>query len=132
MKFMIFLLATFSVILSNFGKPTQEPLPPHVVTHITIESPDSPSQLYSSPDKMRKVLNYLRVLETFPPEAQPPAADPERYRITLHHPDGSTVVYQQSGNGYFRSEEESWQAIDPEQCGKLHALLHAVPPDGHL
>ena len=133
MKRVLIFLAVFSCLAAGCGKQTKVdgsiPLC-RVVTHITVESPQAPQRLYSSPDKMRRILNYLRLLEPFPPE-QPSGDMPQQelYRITLYQSDGSSQTYLQMGDRFIQQESQPWQAIDPDQGGKLPSLLHAIPGD---
>lgn len=86
---------------------------------------------YTQPEKMSKVLNYLRSLRTYAPA--PIAADTFRgdaFRIILERSDGTQVIYHQIADGYLQKDGGPWEATDEKHAANLLRLLQNLSPDG--
>ena len=107
--------------------------PVRVVTHIDITYENGAIQTqrhYEDADKMKQVLNYLRLIK---PYGQP-AVDPEiikgsHFHIELSFSDGSSKVYRQKADRYMQIDGGDWKAIDPTRAEELSLLLGQMESD---
>lgn len=105
----------------------------NVVTRIdiTCESGEEILQRsYTSPDKMRLVLLYIRSVSS-PFASLPEPEDPglRKISITTVSANNTTKVYRQHGERYFQEGSGGWQKIDPEKGGILWELIQSIPGD---
>lgn len=122
---------TFCLVLG--GNFPENAKPCRVVTAITIqwEMDDTEyRRVYTTQNKMNKILNYLRSLES-----AAAANDPEesllmpQYQILLQRSDGTAVQMVQYGITHFREADGSLMAVAPEDAIRLPLLLAAIPED---
>ena len=131
-KIMVMLLLTLILCgCSNINEET--PGQPKLVTGISAVYQKGAMQLvrqYSNDEKVRSVLNYLRLLKTYgPPETDPEAEGGNRIRLTLTFSDGTEKVYEQWADQYLRSNGGPWQLISTEQGQELYLLLGMMESD---
>ena len=127
----VLLIALLIMGCSNVNQET--PGQPNLVTGITAVCRKGAMELrrsYANPEKVRSVLNYLRLLKTYgPPETDPSAAEGQHIQITLTFSDGSQKIYDQWADQYLRSDGGPWQLISPEQGQELYLLLGMMESD---
>ena len=106
---------------------------PNLVTGITAVYRKGAMELrreYFQPEKVRSVLNYLRLLKTYgPPDTDPTATEGGKIQITVSFSDGTQRVYDQWADQYLRSDGGPWQLISPEQGQELYLLLTMMESD---
>ena len=115
------------------ANPQSQPPSCRVVRQITVQWTESGQQinrLYTIPEKMDKLLIYLRSLDPVPQDAASEEIATPVYRIVVSLSDGSVVCYTQQGLTNFRKGSDSWQVIDPEDAIRLPLILAAIPGDG--
>ena len=105
----------------------------NVVTEITI-SCHTGTQLierhYTSQDKMRSVLLYIRSVDSpFSAQEEPGEGEGERVSITTVSADRTIKTYNQHGLRFFREGEGKWKLIDPEKGANLWLLIKLLPSD---
>ena len=105
----------------------------NVITEITITCQSETELIqrrYTSSDKMRSVLLYIRSLHAHFDAPEPPKEDAGYLvSITTVSADKTTKVYRQQGNRYFQAGENSWQIIDPEKGANLWMIIKLLPSD---
>lgn len=133
------LILTMSLLLLLSGCTAAPPENQHrplyrAVTQITVDYENGPIQAtlnYTEDEKMRLILNYLRLIRPYgtPPE-DPEAVDGSLFRITLTHSDGSTKVYEQKADRYLKAHGKNWQCISSQKAMELSILLGQLESDG--
>ncbi len=85
---------------------------------------------YSSPEKMRQILYYIRGLEPMFDTAASPAGHCGRMVcIQMICADGSSKWYRQKDDQYFQSGSGSWKRMAGGKGGQLWQLLLRLPND---
>lgn len=73
--------------------------------------------------KMGMILGYLRATDSpFPAEELPVDSTLPFHVIRVNLSDGSSHLYEQMADTYFRKDGEPWKIIDPDQGSKLTKL----------
>ena len=85
---------------------------------------------YNSPEKIQKLLYYLRTLR---PKGNA-GIDPETRggnicKIVLYYQNGVRQVYYQQDDRYLSIDAHPWERINPVQAEKLYGLLEEMPSD---
>lgn len=128
--FCFFILA-FTV--SGCRATSQTPPISRVVTQITVEATNSgqlSKKLYTAPDKMKVILNYLRKLDPYTEaDIEPDTFRTDAYQITVSYSDGNNTVYRQIYNQYLQVGNGPWKRIDPIYGGALLPILSNMPGD---
>lgn len=129
------LIAMFMAILSLWGftPRDREETPSKIVSQVQVTAAvgeEIQTFTYTRQEKMREILNYLRLLK---PDLRRPM-DPETFRtdayeIRLTMLDGREVVYYQIYDLYLRKNEGPWYTISPVDGSMLHPLLLSLPSD---
>ena len=105
-----------------------------VVTRIDITCESGPQVLqrsYTSPEKMRLLLLYIRsVSSPFASLPEPEDSGGRKISITTVSANNTTKVYRQHGERFFQEGDGGWQRIDPEKGGVLWELIQSLPSDG--
>ena len=128
----IFLAA---IVLGLSGCHREKPVnvQDRVVTRIDILCEEDGQVLqksYTSPEKMRLVLLYIRsVSSPFTDLPEPPDTSGRMIRITTTSANNITKVYRQQGERFFQEGDGGWQRIAPEKGGILWELIQAMPTD---
>lgn len=107
-----------------------------VVTRVEVSCREGSYQLrrvYTRPEKMEKILNYLRLQKNM----GAPMEDPERmlgaaYRILVETSDGTSHIYQQRLDRYLSRDYKPWQKIESEQAGQLRRILQMNRTDERI
>lgn len=69
------------------------------------------------------ILGYLRATDSpFPADELPENSALVFHAVRVTLSDGSTHLYEQMGDEYFRKDGSSWKVIDPDQGSKLTKL----------
>ncbi len=103
----------------------------NVVTEITITCQTDTELIerrYTSQDKMRSVLLYIRSVHS-PFSAPEAPAEGEQVSITTVSADKTTKTYRQQGQRYFREGDGNWKIIDPEKGANLWLIIKLLPSD---
>lgn len=97
-----------------------------VVTSIelTTQTEDaSRRHLLTDDKKMGMILGYLRATNSpFPAEELPVDSTLPFHVIRVNLSDGSSHLYEQMADTYFRKDGSVWKIIDPDQGSKLTKL----------
>ena len=127
-----FLLIIFAVVsLSGCGGKTEAPT--RVVTGVEITTCGGTRTLrryYTQPQKIQKVLNYLRLQES----EGFADTDPERLTgtaivIDVTLSDGSHSVYYQRGGRYLSKKYHPWQKINTNRAMEFYETICLTPTD---
>ena len=104
-----------------------------VVTKIIVTCDDGQEQIsrhYTSPEKMRPVLLYIRsVRSPFTIQPSEDALQGRSIHITTISADETTKVYTQRSDKYFQEGSGGWEKIDPEKAADLWDVLLSMPSD---
>ena len=128
-----FCLCSFCIcILCGCGKNHTKPIY-KVVTSVDVVTTRDGQLLrrhYTSQDKMRPVLLYLRMLKHSPLSEE--ISEPEGedvFLIAVQLSDGTQRYYRQAKHRYFSFEGGPWRSIDPSSAAMLYAILRELPED---
>lgn len=87
-------------------------------------------RVYLAPEKMRPILNYLRVIDPYgTPEEDPETAAGSSFRIELHYSDGCYKTYLQKGDRFMKTGDGAWKRIDPKRARELSRILGQMEGD---
>lgn len=84
---------------------------------------------YNTPEKIRPVLLYLRLLK---PQGKPVQVDEtadDVYLISISLSDGKKRYYRQASHRYLAKEKGPYKSIDPGQAAKFYRILRELPSD---
>ena len=85
---------------------------------------------YTSQEKLRAVLTYLRLVRPLhKTQKDPEAVAGERYCIRLHFSSGPDKVYLQHSHRFLSADRDSWLTLRSPQAKRLHDLMTALPSD---
>ena len=124
-KIAVVILLCLALCGCSMGQLT--PSFPRLVTQISVSEirdgvPENHS--YTDFEKMETLLNYLRLLDPYPPvDLSPETFLADSYEITLHLSDGSSSVYRQLHNQYLQRNDGQWYRIDASMGSQLPDLL---------
>ena len=129
--FFLFLAAVMLFAACRPAKPEIESWPVVSQINVTYQHNGSTGQrTYTTPSKMRQILNRLRTLgQQFTPSIDPETLTEQAYTIHIRFTDGSSREYQIKSDRYIRSGGQPWQQADPERIQKLNQLLQTLPED---
>lgn len=104
-----------------------------VVTQIDVvyhKKPIVSEGSFSDPEKMQKILFYLRRISPY----GMPADDPEQsagsdFYITLRYSDNTQKTYQQRDDRFMRIDSGPWKRIDPKEAVMLSQILGTMESD---
>lgn len=132
-KGLLFVLAAATLLLSGCHRGTNISVQRNVVTRIEIECEYQGYRFrrqYTSPEKMRLVLFYIRsVRSPFTVEPGEDAHTGSNLRITTVSADETTKTYHQMADRYFQEGRNGWEKIDPEKAAKLWDVILTTPSD---
>ena len=126
------LLAVVLVIfaLAGCGKRLDTTVQRNVVTAITVTWANGQQLHYTSQEKMRAVLLYIRTVSSpFDAPEPPQEGSGQRVTITTTLANKTQKTYQQQGDRFFREGDGPWRIIDKEKGEKLWTLLKLLPGD---
>ena len=85
---------------------------------------------YTSQEKMKAVLTYLRVLKPRGlAETDPVSLKKDIYKIQVQLSDGKTHIYQQTAHQYFKGHGRPWMHISAEAAKGLYDILSRYESD---
>ena len=128
---LIFAIYLCTVIMCGCGKENAKPLY-QAVTQIDIVTQYKDQLIhrrYNTPNKMRPVLLYLRLLK---PQGKPIEVDnsaADIYLISISLSDGSKHYYRQASHRYLSKNNGPWKAIDPAQAAQLYSIMRSFSSD---
>ena len=102
------------------------------VTHVDIITEHNRELIrrhYSTPEKMRPVLLYLRLLKPYGKPVEVDEAAGDVYLISISLSDGTRHYYRQASHKYLSKENGPWKSIDPGQAAQLYNILRKLPSD---
>lgn len=133
MKRWLTLTCLLMLLLSGCWRGQETSVKEKLVTQITITCNTDDGQIqryYTSQDKMRSVLLYIRSVKTpFDAQQQPQEGEGVQVKIVTVTADQTVKTYWQQGLHYFREGEENWRAIDPEKGANLWMIIKLLPSD---
>ena len=132
------LVLCMGMLLMLCGCHSAEPtgtLPPgRVVVQIRVLYQNGQLQTYreySSTEKMRAILNYLRWIDPYgTPKEDPETVEGSLFRIEMVFSDDSRKVYLQKADRYMLVEGHDWKYIDPKNAMTLGTMLGKMESDG--
>ena len=132
-RLLIFLFTVSLLAMSGCHRKMDTTVQRNVVTEITITCQTDTELIhrrYTSQDKMRSVLLYIRsVSSPFSAPDEPGEGAGERVSITTVSADKTTKTYSQQGQRYFREGDGNWKLIDPEKGANLWLIIKLLPSD---
>ncbi len=102
-----------------------------IVREIRVTVRDANSQsshYYNTPEKMHKLLGYIRRLPPLFSAQQVPEGERE-FLLELTCADGSRKRYHQVSDRFFQEGDGPWQIISPSKGGRLWQILMTTPND---
>ena len=106
---------------------------PRVVTQISVISTHEGAiqhHVYTTPAKMKILLNYLRRLDPYgDTDIEPDTFRTDAYEITLFYSDGQSSIYRQIYDQYLQENDGPWKRINPADGGYLLPILTNLPTD---
>lgn len=85
---------------------------------------------YTSPEKIQKLLYYLRTLRPKgTTDIDPETLSGSICKIVLHFPGGKRQIYYQQSDRYLSIDARPWERVQPIQAAKLYPLLEQMPSD---
>ena len=85
---------------------------------------------YRSPDKIQKLMHYLRTLRPKgKADTDPEILSGNSCKIVLYYQNGQRQVYYQQADQYLSVDAHPWERILPAQAKKLYDLLEEMPGD---
>ena len=84
---------------------------------------------YNTPEKMRPLLLYLRLLKTEGKPLEPDENSEDLYMICISLSDGTQHYYRQIAHRYVSKNSGPWKAVDPEYAAKFYGILQKFPSD---
>lgn len=130
--FFVFLCICAVIMCSCRQNHTQKPVY-RAVTQVDIVTQHEGQLIrrhYRTPDKMRSVLLYLRLLK---PYGKPVKLDDDAddiYLISISLSDGTRRYYRQASHRYLSKENGPFKPIDPDHAARFYGILRELPSDG--
>lgn len=133
LKIILVLLATLLLAGCTPGDHSQQAPSCRIVEQIDVEFEDGPIRAvrhYTDPEKMRRVLNYLRSLMPLSPAQEAPEDSVgSLFRITLSHSDGCRRIYEQRSGRFLSENNGPWMRINPQKAQELSLILGEMESD---
>ena len=131
------LVLCIGMLLMLCGCHSAEPtgtLPPgRVVVQIRVLYQNGHLQTYreySSTEKMRAILHYLRWIDPYgTPEEDPEAAEGSLYKIIVRCANGTEKVYLQKADRFMRIGGGQWLKINPNNALTLSKMIGEMDSD---
>lgn len=127
----LFVLFCFCAVMLCGCSRTQAKPVYRAVTHVDIVTKYENQLIrrhYSTPEKMRPVLLYLRLLKPYGKPVQVEETE-DVYLISISLSDGQRHYYRQASHKYLSKENGPWKSIDPAQAAQLYSILRELPSD---
>lgn len=121
------------LILTLSGCAPREETPLRVVTQVDVAC-DRGYQIwrrqYKSPEKIKEVLNYLRLQDSLGAvETDPERLTGDALQIKVWLSDGTSRIYYQKSEQYLSKQLHAWQTIDPKRAAQFSDYLRRTPTD---
>lgn len=123
-----FFLLFLGLMFTGFGCIPGENPPTRVVEAIEVCRPDAKTVSFHRPDKVKRLLHYLRQMDLCP-VSQPDAPQSPEYTLTLLLSDGTNRRYRIRADRCLPPAASAWQAMNGWSAQRLPCLLAAIPPD---
>lgn len=123
------------LFLSGCGLPNALQKPPayRVITQIYVDYQGGPLQeqwLFSSPEKIQLIVDYLRGIDPYGAPSEVPEETPGGdFQIKLLYSDGSLRHYHQRADRFMRIDDGPWKRIDPQKALELSQILGQLSSD---
>lgn len=133
-NYMITIFAAL-MLLSGCTRPeaNTNSSPMRTVTQVTVSYEQDPFYVvreYTSGEKVRMVLNYLRQLRPYgSPQENPEAVSGSLIRIVLSFSDGQQEVCEQRSDRYFKKNDEAWMYVDPQKAQQISMIMGQYESD---
>ncbi len=128
----LFVLVWFSMLMLCGCNPKRRQPVYRAVTQVDIVT-EYKDQLihrhYSTPEKTRPILLYLRLLKPHGKPVQVDEAADDVYLISISLTDGERHYYRQAAHRYLAKENGPFKSIDPGQAARLYSILRELPSD---
>lgn len=104
-----------------------------VVTSIRITYDNGPIHIereYTSTEKMRAILHYLRWIDPYgTPSEDPASVEGSLFRIVVRCDNGTEKVYLQKADRYMQIGGKGWLKIDPDNALTLSKMIGEMASD---
>ena len=123
------------LLLTGCGLPNamQKPSAYRVITEIYVDYQSGPLQeqwLFSTPEKMQLIVDYLRGIDPYGAPGEVPEETPGSYfQISLRYSDGTARHYHQHADRFMRIGDGPWKRIDPQKALELSQILGQLSSD---
>ena len=120
------------LILSGCGKKDTQRDTYRAVTEIDIVTQHREGLVrrhYNTPEKMRPVLIYLRLVRPYGKAIKIRDEETDVFLIAVSLSDGQKHYYRQAQHRYFSIGSGNWREIDPEAANKLYQIMREFPSD---
>ena len=128
----VLILFLFTGCASRSPQPTGT-MAHRAVTEVTVTYQNgaiSAQRHYTNAEKMRRILNYLRIIDPYGvPNEDPETAEGSDFYIVLSYSDGSHKTYHQKSDRFLLEEGGQWQRIDPTKAEELSLILGEMESD---
>ena len=132
-KFFLFIILFCFPSLLFAGCKSQTPPPYNLATGICITCQHKDILIrrnYTSQEKMKAVLTYLRVIKPRRlAQTDPVSLNKDIYKIQVQLSDGNTHIYQQTAHRYFKGHGRPWMHIPAEDAKGLYDILSRYESD---
>ncbi len=92
--------------------------------------PEATYRRYTSDEKIRQILLYIRSLGNMATADRRETAPAQcRATITMTRADGSRKICRQWGESYFQTDDAPWQRLPKDKGRRLWQLLKDIPSD---
>lgn len=128
----IILFISFLLIILCSCEKENTPTAYRTVTHVDIITKYNGQILgrhYNTPEKIRPVLLYLRLLKPIGKEIVPDNKNEDIYLITISLSDGDRHYYRQASHRYLSKENGPYKSIDPKMAAELYRILQTFTSD---
>ncbi|MBO5953520.1 MAG: hypothetical protein J6Q53_05325 [Oscillospiraceae bacterium] len=131
-KFIIFLTVVLCMLTGCRKKELSESVS-RIVTQVSVISTNEGQlyeKIYTAPEKMKVMLNYLRLLDPYTTtDITPDTFRTDAYEITVSYSDGTNTIYRQIYNQYLQEGDGAWKRIDPVHGSALLPIVSSMPSD---
>ena len=130
---LILFLALLSCLLPGCHEKDLSESVSRIVTQVSVVSTNEGQlyeKIYTAPEKMKVMLNYLRLLDPYTAtNIEPDTFRTDAYEITVSYSDGTNTIYRQIYNQYLQEDDGAWKRIDPVHGSALLPIVSSMPSD---
>ena len=85
---------------------------------------------YNQPEKIQKLLHYIRALRPRGNAAtDPEALGGNRCKIVFYYQNGQRQIYYLQADRYLSIDAHPWERVNPQQSAKLYRILEEMTSD---